>query len=166
MFVAVISTRQLEFSIPRRPRCNIENSRYGTMKKNSVIQHTVCILGTDTPDTVEIRRIVQTPTSTYRTARYPTLPDLQSGLSTSACIAAIVDLDSVPLDNRTIRQLTTAFPSVQFLSASRDRSHPELQDAIAHHLFACLTKPIDPDELHYFLKCIRDDLKGKPEDGP
>lgn len=135
------------------------------MKKTLVIQSTVCILGTDTPDTVEIQRIVQTHAGAYRTARYPTLPELKSGLCTCACIAAILDLDSVPLDNRTIRNLTTAFPSVQFLSASRDRSHPELQDAIAHHLFACLTKPIDPDELHYFLKCIRDDLKGNT-DGP
>jgi hypothetical protein len=138
-------------------------NRQGTMKKNSPIQHTVCILGTDTPDTVEIRRIVQTQSGAYRAARYPTLPDLESGLSTTACIAAILDLDSVPLDNRTIRDLTTAFPSVQFLGASRDRSHPDLREAIAHHLFACLTKPIDPDELHYFLKCIRDDLKGAPD---
>jgi DNA-binding NarL/FixJ family response regulator len=135
------------------------------MKNKSVIQHMICILGKDTPDTVEIRRIVLTQPNTYRAARYPTLTDLESGLSLSidACIAAILDLDSVPLDNRTIRQLTTSFPSVQFLSASRDRSHPDLRDAIAHHLFACLTKPIDPDELHYFLKCIRDDLKGKAD---
>jgi hypothetical protein len=32
-----------------------------------------------------------------------------------------------------------------------------LRDSIRDHIYACLTKPIDPDELVYWLKCIRED---------
>jgi hypothetical protein len=39
---------------------------------------------------------------------------------------------------------------------SSDRFHPELKDAICYHIYACLTKPLDYDELLYWLRCIED----------
>jgi hypothetical protein len=71
-------------------------------------------------------------------------------------MAAILDIDSVPLENRTIRALTLSHTATCFLCASKKRLHPDLQDVISNHLFACLRKPVDPEELHYFLNCIRD----------
>jgi hypothetical protein len=133
----------------------------GSMEKKDTRQPVVCILGSDNKEAAEIRRIVLNHAYPYRTETYTTVPALKSGLAAVSCMAAILDLDSVPLDNRAIRNLTLAFPSVCFLCASRDRFHPELKDAICYHLFACLTKPIDPDELHYFLKCIRADFIGE-----
>lgn len=118
----------------------------------------VCIWGTNAKETSQIRHLVHHSAYTYQTEICTGLTALKSGLSSRACIAAILDLDSVPLDNRTVNVLASEFPEVRLLCASRDRFHPELKDAISHHIFACLTKPIDPDELHYFLKCIRDDL--------
>lgn len=73
-------------------------------------------------------------------------------------MAVIMDIDSVAVDNRSIRNLTLAYPGVSFLCTSWDRFHPELQDAICYHIYACLNKPIDPEELLYWLKCIRDDF--------
>lgn len=125
------------------------------MEKRGSIQPMVCILGSDTTDTGEICQLVRNHAHNYQAESYSTLSALKTGLASPSCMAAILDLDSIPLDNRTIRDLTLAFPSVCFLCASSDRFHPELKDAIGYHLFACLTKPIDPDELHYFLKCIR-----------
>jgi hypothetical protein len=127
------------------------------MKKRVPIQHQVSILGSGISDSVEIRRIVDEQKGAYRTELYSNLNEFRSALSSCDCMAAILDLDSVALDNRTIRNLTLSFPNVCFLGVSRKHFNPELKDAICYHLFACLTKPIDPEELQYFLKCIRDD---------
>ena len=72
-------------------------------------------------------------------------------------MAVIIDLDSVAVDNRTIRSLALQFPKIPFLCLSKERFHPELKDSIRDHIYACLIKPIDPDELGYWLKCIRED---------
>jgi DNA-binding NtrC family response regulator len=72
-------------------------------------------------------------------------------------MAVIIDIDSIEVDNRTIRQLTLRYPETPLLCASFDKFHPELKDAICYHIYACLNKPIDPDELFYWLKCIQRD---------
>lgn len=74
----------------------------------------------------------------------------------SSVNCVILDLDSVSVDNRTIRELTLQYPQVYFLCMSKDRFHPELKDAICYHIYACLTKPLNYDELLYWLKCIED----------
>ncbi len=65
-----------------------------------------------------------------------------------------MDIDSIQIDNRMIRDLTIKYPDILFLCTSKDRFHPELKDAICYHIFACLNKPVDPDELFYLLKDI------------
>lgn len=79
---------------------------------------------------------------------------LQSKLEASEGVAAFIDIDSVPVDNRCIRQLTLKHPSVYFFCMSRDKFHPKLKEAICYHIYACMRKPIDPDELIYWLHCI------------
>ena len=115
----------------------------------------VVILGADAQEVEALCRIIEK--GPYQTSTCAGLSALESMLASDPYLAVILDIDSVPLDNRTIRTLTLSFPSTCFLGTSRDRFHPELKEAICYHLFACLTKPVDPDELHYFLKCIRDD---------
>ena len=83
--------------------------------------------------------------------------ELKNRLSEKGCVAVIMDIDSVAVDNRTIRDLASAFPTIPFLCISKERFHPQLRDSIRNHIYACLTKPIDPDELSYWLKCIRED---------
>jgi hypothetical protein len=68
-----------------------------------------------------------------------------------------MDIDSVPVDNRTIRELTIKHPETYFLCTSKDRFHPDLKDAICYHIYACLNKPVDPDELFYWLRSIDED---------
>ena len=70
------------------------------------------------------------------------------------CIEVIIDIDSVPVDNRMIRNLAITYPGVRFLCTSEDRFHPDLRDAICYHIYACLNKPVDPDELLYWIKSI------------
>jgi len=79
-------------------------------------------------------------------------------LKDKACIAVIMDIDSVAVDNRAIRELASDFPAIPFLCISKERFHPELKDSIRNYIYACLTKPVDPDELSYWIKCIREDI--------
>ena len=117
----------------------------------------VAVMGADANDVAAICRIIEE--GDYRTTTCRDLDGLTSLLA-NPCMAVILDLDNVSLDNRTIRSLTHSHPTTCFLCTSRERYHPDLKDAIRDHLFACLHKPIDPDELHYFLKCIRNELTG------
>ena len=132
------------------------------MKDNARVHQHVVILGADAPDMDAICRIIEK--GTYRTETCPGSNELERMLESDPCRTVILDIDSVPLDNRAIRELTQSYPSTSFLCTSRERFHPDLKDAIRHHLFACLHKPVDPDELHYFLKCIRNN--GTESRGP
>ncbi|MFH1123947.1 MAG: hypothetical protein V1758_09855, partial [Pseudomonadota bacterium] len=75
------------------------------------------------------------------------LQGFESGIKEGNFIAVIMDLDSLPLDNKIIREMTLTYPGVHFLATSKDQFHPELKDAICYHIYACLNKPIDEAEL-------------------
>jgi DNA-binding NtrC family response regulator len=93
----------------------------------------------------------------YRAVPMHSLPDLEKHLQENECLACLFDFDTVPLDNRVIRQLTVKNPGIVFLGLSKSRFHPDLKESICYHLYACINKPIDIDELFYWLKCIEDD---------
>ena len=82
------------------------------------------------------------------------LSSLEDLLDSNQYVAVVLDIDSVPVDNRTIRELAIKYPGVRFLCTSKDRFHPELKDAICYHIYACLNKPVDPDELLFWIKSI------------
>ncbi|MBA4366855.1 MAG: hypothetical protein C0403_04375 [Desulfobacterium sp.] len=90
----------------------------------------------------------------YSGTQLHTLSNLEEHIQKSACQVVIMDIDTVPIDNRAIRQLTLKNPGVYFLCLSEDRFHPELKEALCYHIYACIKKPVDPDELFYWLKSI------------
>ena len=83
--------------------------------------------------------------------------ELKKKLKEASFMAVIIDLDSVAVDNRTIKDLALQLPKIPFLCLSKERFHPELKDSIRDHIYACLIKPIDPEELNYWLKSIQED---------
>jgi DNA-binding NtrC family response regulator len=93
----------------------------------------------------------------YETQRVGSLTELRHKLAQEKFMAVFMDIDSVAVDNRVIRELAADYPATPFLCISRDRVHPELKDAIRNHIYACLTKPVDMDEITYWLRCIRED---------
>jgi DNA-binding NtrC family response regulator len=93
----------------------------------------------------------------YKTVALHSLAELEICLTDHTCKAVLMDIDSVPVDNRTIRELTLKHPETYFLCTSKDRFHPDLKDAICYHIYACLNKPVDPDELFYWLRSIDED---------
>ena len=90
----------------------------------------------------------------YSVSTLHSLQNLETHLEEKKFQAVIIDIDVVPIDNRTIRKLTLLFPEVYFFCLSEQPFHPELKDAICYHIYACLNKPVDEDELFYFLRSI------------
>lgn len=90
--------------------------------------------------------------------------DLEKSIKDTGCQAIFWDIDTVTADNRTVRNLTLKFPGVHFFCISQYPFHPELKDAICYHIYACLNRPIDADELFYWLRSIAENeaTSGKP----
>jgi hypothetical protein len=122
------------------------------MATDSIPAKMIAILGSDFDDAAALCRLIEK--AAYRTEIYSSLPSLEGGLALAPCLAVILDVDSVPLDNHMIRNLKASHPSVSLLMVSRERFHPELQESISHILYACLKKPADSDEITYLLKSI------------
>jgi len=92
----------------------------------------------------------------YSTVAVHSLADLKHRLQAESYLAVLMDIDSIHVDNRSIRNLVLEFPGTCILCMSKDRFHPELRDAICYHIYACINKPVDPDELFYWLRSINE----------
>lgn len=79
---------------------------------------------------------------------------METLLRKNKCMVVLIDIDSIPVDNRTIREMTLKYPGVRFLCMSVERLHPQLREALRYHIYACISKPIDPEEVHYWLRSI------------
>lgn len=97
----------------------------------------------------------------YTTTPIRSLPELERCLQSISCLIVILDLNNQSVDNRLIRDLTIKNPGVYFLGLTELRFNPELKEAICYHLYACLTKPVDLDELFYWIKCICEEETGE-----
>jgi len=65
--------------------------------------------------------------------------------------AVLIDLDSVAISNIDIRNFKRANPDIPLLAISSKPFHPDLQESMRSHIFACVSKPVDPDELIFLL---------------
>jgi DNA-binding NtrC family response regulator len=95
----------------------------------------------------------------YRATPMHSLSHLEGYMQSETCSVVIMDIDTVPVDNRTIRNLRGRNPEVFLLCLSKDRLHPELNEALSSHIFACINRPIDEDELFYWLRSICHDSR-------
>jgi DNA-binding NtrC family response regulator len=124
-------------------------------KSNEISQKTILLMNADPEESAGIAHLLKE--ADFKTQSVKTSSELKKKRENASFIAVIMDLDSLALDNRNIKDLALQFPDVPFLCISKERFHPELKDSIRDHIYACLTKPIDPDELYYWLKCLRKD---------
>jgi DNA-binding NtrC family response regulator len=93
----------------------------------------------------------------YRVDPMHSLLDLESHIQGSGCRLVILDLDTIPVDNLALRELKRKNPGLYIVGLSKRQFHPELEEAIGSHIYACLGKPVDPDELVYWLRSIYED---------
>jgi DNA-binding NtrC family response regulator len=118
------------------------------------MQKRILIVNTDKRQCRELGELIEK--EHYSVSALHSLQNLETHLEGNKFQAVIIDIDAVTIDNRTIRKLTLKFPEVYFFCLSVQPFHPELKDAICYHIYACLNKPVDEDELFYFLRSIYD----------
>jgi len=66
--------------------------------------------------------------------------------------AAVIDLDRSLPDQRLLRAWHAAHRAMRIIGMSRHRFDPERAEIIGRHLFACIKKPVDPEELGQLLR--------------
>jgi DNA-binding NtrC family response regulator len=115
----------------------------------------IILLDADNDNSLRLSKMIRS--QDYPVTITRSLSSLDGLIESNRYIAVVIDIDSVTIENRTIRNLALKYPGFGLLCTSKDRFHPELKDAICYHIYACLNKPIDPDELFYLLKSIIED---------
>jgi DNA-binding NtrC family response regulator len=94
----------------------------------------------------------------YTATLFHSLNDLLQELRKDSGVAVILDLDSVPVNNQFLRGLRKEHPQLDILGISQLSYHPGLEEVIGSHLLACLVKPLDAEELCFWLKSISEHL--------
>jgi DNA-binding NtrC family response regulator len=92
----------------------------------------------------------------YRTFPFHSLENLEKKILAIECRIIILDLDSLPVDNRFIVDLRRRYPKLPIVGLSSRPFHPDLKEAIRDHIFACMIKPLDLDELIFWIKSINE----------
>ena len=82
------------------------------------------------------------------------LTNMDQYLGDRDCRAIILNLDNVSVTNKSLKLLKRKKPSVSIIAFSERQFHPELEEALREYISVCLAKPVDPDELTYWLKTI------------
>lgn len=90
----------------------------------------------------------------YKVATLRSLSDLESYLGKHDCRAVVLDLDNMEIDNRILRDFKRKNPMVNIIAFSGRQYHPELEEALRDYISVCLAKPVDPDELFYWLRSV------------
>jgi DNA-binding NtrC family response regulator len=94
----------------------------------------------------------------YPATLISSLKDLEQELKKDPGVAVILDLDTVPVNNQFLRGLRKTQPQLHLLGISGLTYHPGLEEVIGTHLLACLVKPLDVEELCFWLKSISEHL--------
>jgi DNA-binding NtrC family response regulator len=82
------------------------------------------------------------------------LEDLHKHLRKEQVEVLIVDLDTLPVGNNFFKTLKKQNPKLYILCLSSRTYHPGLQEAMGSHIYASLAKPLNTEELLYWLKAI------------
>jgi DNA-binding NtrC family response regulator len=90
----------------------------------------------------------------YRTVSLHSLATLNQEIQEGTRRVVILDLDTIPVDNRFFRGLKKENPGVCVIGLSSRPFHPELKEAMSSHIYACLGKPVDEEELVFWVKSL------------
>ncbi len=93
----------------------------------------------------------------YHARLLTSLEELQVSLQEGSDVAVILDLDTIPADKQFFRTLRKSYPQLHILGISSLAYHPGREEVIGS-LYACLVKPLDTEELDFWLKTIAENL--------
>ncbi len=112
----------------------------------------IIVVHADNNQTAGLRKFLEG--ENYRAVQCESLMHLDEPIRENSSRVVIVDLDTVSVDNRRLRNLRRKHTAVRVIALSSRRFHPELEEAMASHIYACLGKPVDLEELAYLLRSI------------
>ena len=90
----------------------------------------------------------------YRATPKYSVKDLSEFMQEGHCGLLILDLDTIEVDKNLFRKLKRTKPSLSIVGLSSRSFHPELQEAMSSHIYACLSKPLDEEELIFWVKSL------------
>jgi DNA-binding NtrC family response regulator len=90
----------------------------------------------------------------YMPTPLTSLTNMDQYIEEIACRAIILNLDTVSVTNKIFRDLKRKNPLANIIAFSERQYHPELEEALRDYISVCLAKPVDPDELFYWLRCV------------
>ncbi len=90
----------------------------------------------------------------YTTILMNSLVNIDQYIEGNDCCALIMNLDNVTVTNKLFRELKRKNPPLNIIALSKRQFHPELEEALREYISVCLARPVDSDELVYWLKTI------------
>jgi DNA-binding NtrC family response regulator len=96
----------------------------------------------------------------YAAEQLVTLSELERYLKGKPESAVILDLDTVTPDRQFFRELKKKYPRLHILGISKLPYHPNLEEVIGAYFYACLVKPLDVEELAFWLRSITENQAG------
>ena len=90
----------------------------------------------------------------FSTTALHSLVTLEKEMQEPGHRVVVLDFDTLPVDNRLFRILKKTRPEICIIGLSNRPFHPELEEAMSKHIHVCLAKPVDHEELIYWLKSI------------
>jgi DNA-binding NtrC family response regulator len=115
----------------------------------------ILVVGGDEEQAQELRSALES--EHCRTSSVHSLDTLERNIEEGVRHVVILDLDSLAVDNRYIRKLRKNNPLVCLIGLSSRTFHPELREAMSKHIYACLSKPVDMEEVIYWIRSICED---------
>lgn len=92
----------------------------------------------------------------YKPVSLGSLSEVKAQCEKQRYRALLIDLDSIPLDNRFLKELRQEHPGLCLIGVSSRTFHPELEEALSRYIDACFVKSEDYEELLYWLKAVFD----------
>jgi DNA-binding NtrC family response regulator len=114
------------------------------------MQKRIVVLDADVGQCEEIKVML----SGYEVTAMQSLQELQDHIIEGDCRVLLIDLDTVPTDNRALAHIKRRHPAIEIIAKSERTFHPELEESLRSHILSCLAKPLDIDELAFWLKSI------------
>ncbi len=90
----------------------------------------------------------------YRATPMYSVKNLSEFIQEDHCGLLILDLDTIEVDKTLFRKLKRKKPSLSIVGLSSRSFHPELEEAMSTHIYACLSKPLDEEELIFWVKSL------------
>jgi DNA-binding NtrC family response regulator len=90
----------------------------------------------------------------YTATPMDSLANMDRYMAETDCRAVVLNLDSISVTNKMLRDLKRKKPSINIIAHSKRQFHPELEEALREYISVCLAEPVDTEELGYWLKSI------------